>query len=179
MSNIMERLAALRANATGAPATTTSSPLATSKELAGAKALVQAAAAKVEAAPVPVAGVDAAEVMRIIADIKPLEASSEMKGIEGFSWQSFESAMLEINNLTGQGFPEISGALSVINKDLRKFPELAHLLNDSQIKVIVQRILLQKNLWIAPQKAVKAKKVKEPSSKDLADLKGEIDADDI
>lgn len=120
----------------------------------------------------------AQDVKTIISNITALEASEDMKALEGFNWQNFQDSLLAINNKMETAFPEINTALTSINKNLRAFPELAHLLNHEQIAVIVQRILIQKEVWIAPQKKEKAKKEK-VTPKGLADLVGELDADDL
>lgn len=104
------------------------------------------------------APVDVNAIKLIIDDVSELNLCDEAKGISGFNPTSFETRLKEINLMQEQAFPEIQAALTVINKDLRKFPELAHLLSDKQIKVIVQRILHEKHAFIAPQKKDKAKK---------------------
>lgn len=128
----------------------------------------------------PASSMNVAETKQIIANISTLEASPEMKELEGFNWNQFETAMMQINSLQEATFPEISTALGTINRDLRKFPELAHLLSHEQIAAIVQRVLIQKNLWIAPQKAAKAaKKPAAVKTVELLEAAEEVSLDDL
>lgn len=124
--------------------------------------------------------VDPVEVKRIVQKVEALEATSEMKELAGFNWQQFQDSLFYINDRQNEGFPEISSALTVINKDLRNYPELAHLLSTEQVSAIVQRILIQKNLWIAPEKKkAKAKKAKAPTAKELLEAAQSLDLSDL
>ena len=182
--SLAERLAALKAArgetstpSVTTPVTTTVKPTTSLKDQM--KNLQQEVEKKVETTAQP-ERVDPVEVKRIVQNVEALEASAEMKELAGFNWQQFQDSMFYINELQDQGFPEISSALTVINKDLRNFPELAHLLSTEQVSAIVQRILIQKNLWIAPEKkAKKEKKAKAPTAKELMEAAQELDLDDL
>lgn len=173
---IAERLAAIQASKTKQATEREESKPTTA-------ALVKNLQAKAEAkVPVtaPATSMNVTETKQIIANISALEASPEMKELEGFNWNQFETAMMQINSLQDAAFPEISTALGTINRDMRKFPELAHLLNHEQIAAIVQRVLIQKNLWIAPQKAAKAaKKPAAVKAVELLEAAEEVSLDDL
>lgn len=102
----------------------------------------------------------------IVENVATLDLVIDAKNIEGFNHIAFEDNLKKINLLQDQSFAEINTALSVINKDLRKFPELAHLLSDEQVRVIVQRILHEKHAFIAPVREVKEKKEKKAKEAD-------------
>ena len=135
------------------------------------KSLVANTNAKVEVKPAD-APVDVAALKLIVENVSELTLSAEAKGISGFNPTTFETKLKEINLLQEQSFPEIQGALTVINKDLRQYPELAHLLSPAQIRVIVQRILHEKHAFIAPPKKAKAAS---KNTNMLADLKKQIE----
>lgn len=185
MSSLAERLAALKA-AQGIKPTVPSTPTEVTTpstieaQKDSLKSLIGKVEAKVEAAPETEVAVSAQEVALIVENISALEATPEMKSLEGFNWSEFETSLNRINIKQAESFPEIQTAFTKINKDLRKFPELAHLLTSEQVSAIVQRILIEKNLWIAPVKAAKApKKTAAAKKAELAAAITEIALDDL
>lgn len=70
--------------------------------------------------------------------------------------------------------PQMGSYLNLINKQLRQFPELVHLLPDDQISVIVQAHLQKKLAYLDEKSKPKARKSKTsaalPDGGMLADL---------
>lgn len=97
----------------------------------------------------------AAKIKLLVAEVDSLKLSFDTKVIPGFEPAKFEENLNQINLVTEDNFPEIKMALIEINRDLRNFPELAHMLNKEQVRVIVRRILHSKHEFIAPVKAPK------------------------
>lgn len=118
----------------------------------------------------------AAKIKLLVSEVDSLKLSFDTKVIPGFEPAKFEENLNQINIVTEDNFPEIKMALIEINKDLRNFPELAHMLNKEQVRVIVRRILHSKHEFIAPVKAAK-KPAKPKVSSDVAALLASISSD--
>lgn len=187
MSVLSEKLAKIKAKKAAAE-TSSANPIAKLREKKESEAsntqskiagLNSAAKAKAEVSkPKSLTKSELEEVKLLVDSVKVLEPSEGMEEISGFNCAEFINCLDEINHYQDREFPEIRTAFAKINRDLRKFPELPHLLNSEQIAVTVQGSLRAANAYIAPPPKPK-KKTKAQIEEELQEAAKSLSVDDF
>lgn len=180
MSTAQDKLKALLAKKKGLPTSTpsqestptvsnTPATLSTKDKIAALRAKKSSTSVTLTAVPTEAQVPEVAD-PTIEGVLTKFKATDEMYQIDGFDPDIFMDALEKLETNVVAKAPGIGEYLQGIHRNLSKYPELMHLLDDEQIHIVVSGLLAQTNTELAI-KATKTKSTKKsaPITLDMAE----------